>query len=388
MENRPPKNIAVIFGTRPEIIKLYPVIRRLRTMGQAGCIVIATGQQREMQLQMQKALGLTIDHNLDIMEKDQKLNELTARLIREMATVLSQLRPDMVLVQGDTTTAFCGALAAYYQKIPIGHVEAGLRTGNRYQPFPEEANRKLISALSELHFAPTQRAGQTLLAENIPENRIIVTGNTVIDTLFLILEYLGHGKYAETRELKDLRNRVDGKRLLLVTGHRRESFGEGLANICRALKKIVGIAADTAVVYPVHPNPNVRRPVHDLIGNTPGIYLTDPLDYIPFISLLRDSFLVLTDSGGIQEEATALGKPTLIMRETTERTEAVECGVARLVGTSEEGIVKNALALLTDNTVYRKMATPQNVFGNGDAAAKIVSACLSLLGNGSGFSGN
>ena len=388
MKNHPPKSIAVILGTRPELIKLYPIIHRLRTIEKTGCVVIATGQQREMQLQMQKAFGLAFDYDLNIMEKDQGLPELTSRLVRELSTTLSHLKPDMVLVQGDTTTAFCGALAAYYQKIPIGHVEAGLRTGNKYQPFPEEANRKLISALSELHFAPTSKARKALLKESVPESRIFVTGNTVIDSIFLILERLEHEKVEENTELNALRDKVVGKCILLVTGHRRESFGKGLSNICEALKKIAETSTDTAIVYPVHPNPNVRRPVYDLIGSTPGIYLTPPLDYISFVSLLRDSFLVLTDSGGIQEEATALGKPTLIMRETTERMEAVDCGVARLVGTSVENIVKNALQLLAENAVYKKMATPQNVFGKGDAAAKIISSCLSFLERGIEFNEN
>lgn len=380
METKPKKNIAVIFGTRPEVIKLYPVFRSLRGRENVHCIAIATGQQRQMQLQTLTALKFAVDTDLDIMSDNQSLTGLTTRLLTELSSTLQRLKPDMVLVQGDTTTAFCGALAAFYQKIPVGHVEAGLRTGNKCQPFPEETNRMLITALSDLHFAPTQGAEEALRSENVPENRIVVTGNTVIDTLFMTLARLDSGELRPSGDLQIVLQKVGKKRIILVTGHRRESFGEGFRNICQALKKISAAATDAAVVYPVHLNPNIRQTVHELIGDTPGVLLIPPLDYVSFVSLLRDTFIVLTDSGGIQEETTALGKPTLIMRETTERREAIHCGVARLVGTSTETIVNSTLDLLSGSETYGQMAIPASVFGNGKASERIAEVCCSFLG--------
>ena len=371
--------IVTIFGTRPEIIKLYPVIRHLESRSESVSLTLGTGQQREMQAQMTNALDIHVDHDLGVMEEDQPLADLTSRLITSLTRILSRIRPDMILVQGDTTTAFVAALTAFYLKMPVGHVESGLRTGKKYLPFPEEINRKLITSLADIHFAPTPGARLNLVRENVPESKIFITGNTVVDAMSIISDGINGGRLKASPELEEIRGKTRDKKIVLVTGHRRESFGKGLKNICQALNGIVSKTPSAAVVYPVHPNPNVSLPVHRIIGNIPNIHLVKPLDYLSFVFLLNEAFMVLTDSGGIQEEAAALGKPTLIMREITERPEAVESGVAKLVGTKTESIRDNALKLLRDRHFYDAMAAPSKVFGDGKAAEYIVDLCISFL---------
>ena len=371
--------IVTIFGTRPEVIKLYPVIRQLRSRPDCICITLASGQHREMQAQMIEALNIPVDYDLAVMKEDQSLGRLTARLVTSLTEVLSRIEPDMILVQGDTTTAFVAALAAFYLKVPVGHVEAGLRTQRRYVPFPEELNRRLIATLADIHFAPTPNARMHLLSEGVSKTRVFVTGNTVVDALMIIIEGINGEKFRTSPDLEEIRKKTEGRKVILVTAHRRESFGEGFQNICMALREIASKAPSAAIVYPVHLNPNVTVPVYRMIGDVSNIHLTKHLDYISFVCLMSNTFLVLTDSGGIQEEATALGKPTLIMREVTERPEAVESGVARLVGTRKEEIINHTLELLQDQRLYKTMAESNTVFGDGRASEKIVDLCVDFL---------
>lgn len=371
--------IAAVFGTRPEVIKLFPVIRRLEALPVCEALVLATGQQRDLQTQVVAALGLRVDEDLDVMEEDQSLSSLTARLVRSLTPALERRKPDLVLVQGDTTTALAGALSALYAKIPVGHVEAGLRTGCKYAPFPEEMNRKLIGSLADLHFVPTPRARDNLLAEGVAPGAIFFTGNTVVDALHLILEDLEGGRREASRELAVIREKGRGRKIVLVTGHRRENFGEGMRRICDAIRAASENFAGALFVYPVHPNPNVFAPVHRLLGSLPNVLLVRPLDYVSFVGLLNESHLVLTDSGGVQEEAATLGKPTLVLREATERAEAVECGVARLVGTCTDAIVGHVLSFLNAGDAQAAAARPTSVFGDGHAAELIVEHCLAYL---------
>ncbi|MBU0730295.1 MAG: UDP-N-acetylglucosamine 2-epimerase (non-hydrolyzing) [Proteobacteria bacterium] len=373
--------IVTIFGTRPEVIKLFPVIKELQARENCVGLTLATGQQRDMQAQIVNSLGISLDMDLDVMQESQTLPDLTGRLIRALAPALEQLKPDMVLVQGDTTSACMGALAAFYLKIPVGHVEAGLRTHDKFLPFPEEINRQLVTPLADLHFAPATKAYNDLRKENVPENQIVITGNTVVDSLQIISDGIDKGRYKASHEVAKILKTVDNRRLILVTGHRRESFGHGFSNICKALREIAREIPDACLVYPVHLNPNVWKPVHELIGDLDNILLVSPLDYLSFVALLKNAYLVLTDSGGIQEEATVLGKPTLIMRDVTERPEAVESGVAKLVGTDAQTIINEALDILKNQERYNKMAVPSKVFGDGRAAKLIVDGCLEFLRN-------
>lgn len=367
------KRVLTIFGTRPEAIKLAPAIKELEREPGVTPVVCVTGQHQQMLEPFLEVFGIHPAYNLDVMLPDQSLFDLTERILNRVRDVLEAERPDLVLVQGDTTTAFATALAAFYLKIKVGHVEAGLRTTDKYNPFPEEINRRLISHLADLHFAPTARAKENLLAEGINSSSIFVTGNTIIDALFMIL------KRTKTQDpLADLR--LDPrKRLLLVTAHRRESFGKGLANICQALKEIVRRAPNVEIIYPVHLNPNVRSTVERFLTGIDQIHLIEPLDYVTFVHLMNRAHLILTDSGGIQEEAPSLGKPLLVMREVTERPEVLEVGAAKLVGTDSERIVYEALRLLEDENEYKRMATAPNPFGDGHAAERIVKAILEGL---------
>jgi len=356
-----------VLGTRPEAIKLAPVIKELERLSNKFISrVCITGQHREMLDPFLRLFDVKPDWDLDIMKPNQSLFDVTVSALSKLRPVLETENPDIVLVQGDTTTAFVAALAAFYLKIKVGHVEAGLRTSDKYNPFPEEINRRLISHLADLHFAPTQRAKANLLAEGIDEGSVFVTGNTVIDALFMILE-----RTKGQNLLADLPLQPD-KKLILVTAHRRESFGEGLTNICKALKEIAEQVKDVQIVYPVHLNPNVRGPVRRLLGGVDRISLIEPLDYVRFVHLMNRAYLILTDSGGIQEEAPSLGKPVLVMRETTERPEAIEAGAAKLVGTKTECIVEETLRLLQNHDQYAKMANARNPFGDGQAARQIV----------------
>lgn len=382
------KKILVVFGTRPEAIKLAPVIRELRMKGQKfSTMVCVTSQHREMLNQVLKIFDIKPDYDLDIMSDNQDVFDVTSRVLEGLKCILSKERPEVVIVQGDTTTAFASSLAAFFLKTPVAHVEAGLRTHNKYFPFPEEINRHLASILADYHFAPTKGARINLLREGIPEDRVWVTGNTIIDALLYIT---GKLEATERREYWD--KYFESKwnlripptsRLILVTGHRRESFGDGFRNICLALKEIAERNRDVVLVYPVHLNPNVQKPVYEILGNSSGlknVFLIEPLEYEPFVYLMSKSYLILTDSGGIQEEAPSLGKPVLVMRDVTERPEAVEAGTVRLVGTEKERIVSETMNIINNSELCDSMSRAHNPYGDGKAAERIVAILKVYVG--------
>ncbi len=358
-----------VFGTRPEAVKMAPVVHALaRTPGiESG--VCVTAQHRQMLDQVLGLFEITPDYDLDLMRENQSLAELSARIFRDLDPVLAEFAPDWVLVQGDTTTVAITALLAYYRRIRVGHVEAGLRTHDKWQPFPEEINRRVAGVTADLHFAPTERARRNLLAEGVPDSAIAVTGNPVIDALHVVADQPAPREAADL--LEDLKIEPGGQRLLLVTAHRRENFGRPLEDICVALKELAG-RGDVEIVYPVHLNPNVQEPVRRILGGVPHVTLLPPLDYLPLVHLMKRAALVLTDSGGIQEEAPAFGIPVLVLREVTERPEGVEAGVLKLVGTDTGRIVGEANRLLDDTSAYAAMAKAVNPFGDGRAAVRIV----------------
>jgi len=368
----------VVFGTRPEAIKLAPVVRTLAPRMRVH--VCITAQHRQMLDQVLSLFELAPDYDLNIMRPGQSVSTLTSTILQSLGPVIERDGPDVVVVQGDTTTTFAAALAAFYLKVPVAHVEAGLRTGDKAHPFPEESNRRLTTHLADWHFAPTDGARNNLLDEGIAAERVFVVGNTGVDALFAALQRLDAG--AVTVPLPDsLSHAVEGSRFILVTGHRRESFGPGFQQMCEAFRRIVERNPGVSIVYPVHLNPNVHGPVHAILGKVRGIHLTDPLDYVSFVYLMRKAELILTDSGGVQEEAPSLGKPVLVMREKTERPEGVQAGVARLVGTSSERIVSATEELLRDRAAYEAMARRQNPYGDGHAAARIADIlCRQLRG--------
>jgi UDP-N-acetylglucosamine 2-epimerase len=374
----------VVFGTRPEAIKLAPVIKALAAAPAAQVVTVATGQHREMLDQVLELFRIKPDHDLGLMRPDQSLADLTASSLKAVSEVLKRERPSVLVVQGDTTTVLGASLAAYYEAVPVAHVEAGLRTGDPRSPFPEELNRKLCDALSDVLFPPTAWARDNLLREGYPPERMLVTGNTVIDALLQVaneVKSLGEPPGVEAGLAASLAQWCrGGRRVLLVTGHRRESFGEGIRTIALALKALAQRNEDVEVVYPVHLNPNVQRPVHELLEGCQRVHLVPPLPYNAFVWLMQRAFLVLTDSGGIQEEAPALGKPVLVMRETTERPEAVEAGTARLVGTDGAAIISAAETLLHNAAEYEKMARAVNPFGDGKASGRIVKALMERYG--------
>ena len=363
--------VLTVIGTRPEAIKMAPLCVALRNDDRFDAKLCVTAQHREMLDQVLTLFELTPDFDLDIMRANQDLTDVMCAILLGMRTVLSDWRPDMVLVHGDTATTLAATLAAYYQQIPVGHVEAGLRTNNLYSPWPEEANRKLVGALATLNFAPTTATAENLLAESVNEKSIEVTGNTVIDALLMTVDRLqaGGDHHAEFAQFSMLR---DDARLLLVTGHRRESFGGGFERICEALAKIATMFPDIDIVYPVHLNPHVQQPVNRLLKNIPNIHLIEPQPYLAFIYLMNRSTLILTDSGGVQEEAPSLGKPVLVLRNTSERLEAVSAGTVILVGTDVDRIVGETHRLLTDKTAYAAMSESYNPYGDGRACARIV----------------
>jgi UDP-N-acetylglucosamine 2-epimerase (non-hydrolysing) len=370
-------HVLTVFGTRPEAIKLAPVVKALEDCpDQFRSSVCVTAQHREMLDQALSLFDIQPDYDLDIMKQRQDLCGITTEVLLKLKDLFKEVRPDLILVQGDTTTTFAASLAAFYEKIKIGHIEAGLRTYDKYRPFPEEINRHLTSVLTDYHFAPTEQAKLHLLREGIPEAHIFVTGNTVIDALFWILKRQSSPEHQ--RRMEDFFSTLINpssthvQRMILVTAHRRESFGEGFENICRALKEIVRRNPDVEIIYPVHLNPNVRDPVHRIIGDVDRIHLIEPLDYEPFVYLMNRSYLILTDSGGIQEEAPSLGKPVLVMREVTERPEAIEAGTARLVGLKKEGIIEEAQKLLDHPDEYQKRSTIKNPYGDGKSAERII----------------
>lgn len=373
----PIKKIALIFGTRPEAIKLCPLALALRRHGRFTPQVCVTAQHRELLDQVLEAFGVEPEVDLDVMRPNQTLPELTARVVTRLDEYLAAHRPDLVIIQGDTTTVFCAALCAYYRKIPVAHVEAGLRSGNKYAPFPEEINRVLASHLADLHFAPTATARDNLLREGVPPEQIYVTGNTVIDALLLAVEKVRAAPPAVPGLPPALQPAACGPqspRVVLITGHRRENFGQGFENICQAIARLAELFPHVHFVYPVHLNPNVRQPVGRILGqlSTRNVWLLEPLAYLPFVAMMDRSTLVLTDSGGIQEEAPSLGKPVLVMRDVTERPEAVQLGTVKLVGTDQQAIVDNVSRLLTDAEAYRAMARQVNPYGDGRACQRIV----------------
>lgn len=370
-----------VFGTRPEAIKMAPLVNLLKDTAGIDSKVCVTGQHREMLDQVLKLFDIVPDYDLAIMKAGQDLYDVTTSILLNIKAVLRDFKPDIVLVHGDTSTTFAAALACYYEKIAVGHVEAGLRTGNIYSPWPEEANRKLTGALTRLHFAPTDTSKQNLLNENTDPANIIVTGNTVIDALHQVVAKIDADAQLTTKFEQQFPYALNGRRMVLVTGHRRESFGSGFEQICAALKQIAQQFPDTDVVYPVHLNPNVREPVFRLLSDTSNVHLIEPQDYLPFVYLMSRSTLVLTDSGGIQEEAPSLGKPVLVMRDTTERPEAVAAGTVKLVGTDAAVIVREVSRLLTDKAYYEQMSFAHNPYGDGKACGRIIAAIRTLITN-------
>lgn len=371
------KKVLMVFGTRPEAIKMAPLVRTLREDARFFIKVCVTAQHREMLDQVLELFEITPDYDLDVMKPNQSLTDVTSNILLNLKPVLEEFRPDTVLVHGDTTTTLSASLAAYYMQIPVGHVEAGLRTGNLYSPWPEEANRKLAGAISKYHFAPTEASKKNLLAENVDTKAIFVTGNTVVDSLMWVQEKLS-GESSLAISLAEKYPFMDPqKKLILVTGHRRENFGQGFEQICQALRVISEKYPDVQLIYPVHLNPKVQEPVNRLLAGLSNVYLIPPQDYLPFVYLMNKAALILTDSGGIQEEAPSLGKPVLVMRETTERPEAVEAGTVKLVGTSPEKIAQEVGELLDDQDAYAKMSMAHNPYGDGLASKRIadVLAC-------------
>lgn len=378
------KKIMLVFGTRPEAIKMAPLVKEFQKYpDRFDTIVCVTGQHREMLDQVLKIFDIRPDYDLNIMKQGQDLYDVTSRVLLGMRNILKEVQPDVVLVHGDTTTSTAAALAAFYQQIPVGHVEAGLRTYNIYSPWPEEMNRQITGRIATYHFAPTPLSKQNLLAENVNEKQITVTGNTVIDALYIVVNKIKQNKALDA-ELEDMLKRAgydvsrlaDGKKLVLITGHRRENFGDGFISMCKAIQTLTRKYPDVDFVYPMHLNPNVRKPIHEVFGddlsNLGNMFFIEPLEYLSFVYLMEKSTLVLTDSGGIQEEAPGLGKPVLVMRDTTERPEALEAGTVKLVGTDYDKIVGEVSALLEDQEYYDKMSRAVNPYGDGKACSRIM----------------
>lgn len=368
------KKILIVFGTRPEAIKMSPLVKAFDKEENIQSRVCVTAQHREMLDQVLDIFDITPDYDLNLMRDGQDLYDITANVLLGMRDVLIDFKPDIVLVHGDTTTTSATALSAFYQKIRVGHIEAGLRTNNIYSPFPEEANRQITTVLSNYHFAPTQESKDNLLRENKPDKDIIVSGNTVIDALFMALEKIKNSKNLKSKILANIEEyyKLDSRRFILVTGHRRENFGQGFINICKALKELALNNRDIDIVYPVHLNPNVQKPVKEILMNISNIYLIPPLSYQSFIYLMNRSYFIITDSGGVQEEAPSLGKPVLVMRDTTERPEAVSAKTVKLVGTDTQKIIYEAQILLDDTISYKKMSKAHNPYGDGKASDRIV----------------
>ena len=369
------KKILFVFGTRPEAIKMAPVIKAFKDEKIFDTKVCVTGQHRQMLDQVLDIFDIKPDYDLNIMELGQDLFDITANVLSGMKNVLSEYSPDLVLVHGDTSTTSATAIAAFYQKIKVGHIEAGLRTGNIYSPWPEEVNRQISGVIANYHFAPTSTSMENLLKENKNKENILVTGNTVIDALFLVLDKIEKDAKLKNTILKSISDQYkfnSDKKIILVTGHRRENFGEGFTNICKALKKIADDNQDVDIVYPVHLNPNVQKPVKNILSNSKNIYLINPLSYENFIYLMSKSYFIITDSGGVQEEAPSLGKPVLVLRNTTERPEALEAGTVKLVGTNFEAIVNESQKFLDDEKEYKKMSKAHNPYGDGSASKRIV----------------
>ena len=370
-----PLNILIVFGTRPEAIKMAPLVVQLKQQTTLNVKLCVTGQHRQMLDQVLGLFELKPDFDLNIMRAGQDLTDVTTAVLTGLRDLFARYKPDRIFVHGDTSTTFATSLAAFYAGVPVSHVEAGLRTGNILSPWPEEANRRLTSIVADKHYAPTRWSRDNLLAEKVPQDRIVITGNTVIDALQMIVARLNN----EAKFRKRLETRFDfldpARRLILVTGHRRENFGKSFDAICEALRELA-IRDDVQIVYPVHLNPNVREPVNRILGSGRNVHLLEPLDYLPFVYLMSQCYLIISDSGGIQEEAPALGKPVLVMRDTTERPEALEAGTVVLVGTATQKIVSAAVHLLEDTDAYNRMSVATNPYGSGDACQKIIEDLL------------
>lgn len=372
------KKVMIVFGTRPEAIKMAPLVAAFRQHPGIDPYVVVTAQHRQMLDQVLELFEISPHADLDIMSPGQTLGDVTARIVQALPAVIEALGPELVLVHGDTTTTLSAALASFYSRVPVGHVEAGLRTGDMLAPWPEEMNRRLTAPLASVHFAPTTRARDCLLREGIPAEDILVTGNTVIDALLAVDARLGAREDLQAEMRQRFAFLDPDKRMILVTGHRRENFGGGFEQICTAIKRLSD-RNDVQVVYPVHLNPNVQGPVKQHLSGRDNVHLIDPQDYLPFVYLMRRSYLILTDSGGVQEEAPSLGKPVLVMRDTTERPEAVDAGTVKLVGTDAELIVREAEALLDDPAMYAGMAEAHNPYGDGKAAERIAGRVGEML---------
>lgn len=369
------KKVLLVFGTRPEAIKMAPLVKAFEKEASIETKVCVTAQHREMLDQVLDIFDINPDFDLNIMKNGQDLYDITSKVLLGLRDIFEEFKPDIVLVHGDTTTCSSTSLAAFYSKIKVGHVEAGLRTHNIYSPFPEEANRLITGVLASYHFSPTTTSRDNLLKENKNPKDIIVTGNTVIDALFLALEKIETNETLKNQIIEKINSEYklhDDKKIILVTGHRRENHGQGFINICEALKTIATNNPDMDIVYPVHLNPNVQKPVHEILSNTPNVYLINPLQYESFLYLMNKSYFIITDSGGVQEEAPSLGKPVLVMRDTTERPEAVTAGTVKLVGTNKEMIINEAQKLLDDENEYNTMSKAHNPYGDGKACERIV----------------
>lgn len=370
--------VLIVFGTRPEAIKMAPVVKRLKEKPELDVHVCVTGQHREMLDQVLALFDIKPDFDLNIMKSGQDLTDITSRILLALRNILKDGNYDRLLVHGDTTTTMAAGLAAFYAQVAVGHVEAGLRTGDMYAPWPEEMNRSLVGRIADMHFAPTNTARDALLAENVKPEHIMVTGNTVIDALKDVVERFDHDADLNAQMAARFPFLDTEHPLVLVTGHRRENFGQGFENICHALKEISD-GSDAQIVYPVHLNPNVQEPVNRILGDAGDVHLIDPQDYLPFVWLMRQSRIIITDSGGVQEEAPSLGKPVLVMRNTTERPEAVDAGTVLLVGTDGQKISREALRLLSDTAAYDQMARAMNPYGDGHAADRIADALLATI---------
>ena len=372
------KKILLVFGTRPEAIKMAPLVKAFqKDTEHFETRVCVTAQHRQMLDQVLEVFGITPEYDLNIMAPNQDLYDITAKVLMGLREVLKDFRPDTVLVHGDTTTSMAASLAAFYMQIPVGHVEAGLRTYNMLSPWPEEMKRQVTDRICTYYFAPTEQSKKNLLQENIDEKKIFITGNTVIDALLMAVDIISSTSGMEEKIAKEFQEKgytVGNREYILVTGHRRENFGEGFLHICKAIKELAALHPDMDIVYPVHLNPNVQKPVYELLSGVDNVYLISPLDYLPFIYAMQHSTLLLTDSGGVQEEAPSLGKPVLVMRDTTERPEAVEAGTVKLVGTDAEAIVSNVTALLQDKEMYKRMSETHNPYGDGQACERIMAA--------------
>jgi UDP-N-acetylglucosamine 2-epimerase (non-hydrolysing) len=364
--------ILTIFGTRPEAIKMAPLVKALAKQSNIESKVCVTAQHRQMLDQVLELFEITPDYDLNIMKPGQTLPGITSEILTRLECVLTEFKPDLILVHGDTSTTFAATLAAYYQRIPVGHVEAGLRTGDIYSPWPEEANRKLTGALASLHFSPTDQSRENLLHEGVGQESIHVTGNTVIDALLWVKDKLATDQILVKRLHQGFPMLRNDARLVLITGHRRENFGDGFERICGAIRTLAGNFPDVDFLYPVHLNPNVREPVGRILNGVSNVHLIEPQDYLPFVYLMTRSYIILTDSGGIQEEAPSLGKPVLVMRDTTERPEAVAAGTVKLVGTDSQNIIDEVTILLNDELEYKRMSFSHNPYGDGKACERIV----------------